>query len=1137
MERDSEGSGTTEPLESLDTVSPPTATDDGPIAPPAVAVVPGLQVVDPRHYTIGDEISRGGMGRIRAAFDRRLGRNVALKEMLAPDAAHTRRFEREVFVSARLQHPSIVSIYEAGRWPSGEPFYAMKLVEGRPLKKVIAEAMTLDARLALLPNVLAVADAMAYAHDKRIIHRDLKPANVLVGAFGETVVIDWGLAKELDVDEPEAAHVDAPAGDANLTRAGTVIGTPNYMPPEQAAGHPVDERADVYALGAMLYHLLAGEPPYRGESSAEVLAKVAAGPPAPLATVSPGAPADLLAIVDRAMARQPRARYRTARELAEDLRRFQSGQLVASHEYTRGELVRRFLKRNRALLSAAAIALVAITIIGGIAIAQVIGERDRARAARTRAERERAIAQLRADELTIREAKDVLARDPAAAIARLQSLSPGSSQLGAARVLASDARSRRFGRVGKGHDGLIVAVAVSGDSKTIATAGVDRTVRVWDVATLTPKTLGHHDERATSVAISADGNRVASGSFDRTVRVWSLGGAAPITLPHQSPPLYLAFSPSGDWLATTSTDRNVKIWDLTTRQLHLSTPGGFDTFAFAPDGSSVTLIGGNEIMRVVDLTTREQRPINEVRPAFDSYAISPDGVHVVYADKHAVKQWSAGKLRVLHSTTDRTPLQMGCRLGITHDGALAAGTCFGFGGVEVWRAGDSYTLTHASSTRYPIFSPDGKRLLLADLRDRAQLWVIASEESIELAGPEGAAFFRFSPDGSHIVAIAGADLWVWPADDVKRVAFVHPDPRQVSYLDDGRLLTSGNDGAIRMHGDELERVELGAYLGRVAIHGDQVAALGADGKVRVVSLATRAIRELPGTIAVTPRDGPADPAIERLRASAGQGWHIRQLERRGSRQQHEYGGQIAYVAFAPYGRAVAAVDLKECRITRWALPSGKVRIHECGAADIEVLAFASADLLLAATSDGRIHAFGDAGNFVLEGHDAPIEVLAIAPGGKRVISAGADQTVRVWDLDTHTSRVLGRHTSTVTHVAVSSDGEWIASAGDDQQLQVWDRATETPRRITLGGSYGIAALRFSSDGETIVVASNQVSACDVGTLTCRTLASSKPPNDAAIAPDGSRIAAASHNGQIWLWPDDLPRDEAALRAWLAKPTL
>ena len=330
--------------------------------------------VDPAHYAITREIARGGMGRIHIARDRRLGREVALKEVLVQSGVMARRFEREARITARLQHPSIVSVHEAGVWPSGEPFYAMRLVSGRSLDEAVAAATSFDQRIALLPHVLAIADAMAYAHGQRVIHRDLKPRNVVVGEFGETVVIDWGLAKEHDgglASEPGQSDPAVSAGSTE-TVAGDVLGTPAYMPPEQATGGSVDERADVFAIGAILYHVLAGQPPYVGASSAEVLASVIAGPPRPIASAAPTAPTELGAIVERAMSRDLGARYPSARELADDLRRFQTGQLVGAHRYSLGQLVRRWLRRHRTAIVAVTAAAVVGLAIGVYAITRIV---------------------------------------------------------------------------------------------------------------------------------------------------------------------------------------------------------------------------------------------------------------------------------------------------------------------------------------------------------------------------------------------------------------------------------------------------------------------------------------------------------------------------------------------------------------------------------------------------------------------------------------------------------------------------------------------------------------------------------------------------------------------------------------------
>jgi tetratricopeptide (TPR) repeat protein len=345
-----------------------------------------LPFVNPRNYAVHGEFARGGMGRIVSAHDVRLGRAVALKE-LHEGSSGTRRFVREALVTARLQHPSIVPVYEAGRWPDGLPFYAMKMVTGRSLDLVIRDTDSLAARLVLLPHVIAVAEAIAYAHSQRIIHRDLRPANVLVGSFGETVVVDWGLAKDLGHPAADEPLPESAAGDgaASETVVGTVLGTPHFMPPEQARGETVDERADVYALGAILYYLLAGAPPHAGKTATEALAAAAAGPPPPMETREPNVPQELAAIVRKAMAGDAADRYPTAQELAADLRRFEAGQLVSVHQYSSMDLFRRWVARNRVAVTVGAI--LALGLVASMA-AGIVGVRREAK--RAEAERDKA---------------------------------------------------------------------------------------------------------------------------------------------------------------------------------------------------------------------------------------------------------------------------------------------------------------------------------------------------------------------------------------------------------------------------------------------------------------------------------------------------------------------------------------------------------------------------------------------------------------------------------------------------------------------------------------------------------------------------------------------------------------------------
>ncbi len=330
----------------------------GPLAGQAAADPTG---VGSGRYRVGEEVGRGGLGRVVSAYDVLLERTVALKELLDDSEDSRRRFRSEVLITARLQHPSIVPIYDAGRWPNHAPFYAMKLVGGLPLSDAIAAAPSLAERLTLVPNVLAVADAIAFAHGERIIHRDLKPHNVLVGAHGETIVIDWGIAKDLGAAEQGPASLDAlPRTRAHETVAGSTLGTPGYMAPEQALGGKVDERSDVYALGAMLYHVLSGTAPHEGDTLQVMLTRIGRGEITPLVEREPRAPAELRAIVAKAMARRASDRYPTAHELADDLRRYTTDQLVGAYRYTLWHRLRRWVQRN----AAASVALVLLAAFG-----------------------------------------------------------------------------------------------------------------------------------------------------------------------------------------------------------------------------------------------------------------------------------------------------------------------------------------------------------------------------------------------------------------------------------------------------------------------------------------------------------------------------------------------------------------------------------------------------------------------------------------------------------------------------------------------------------------------------------------------------------------------------------------------------
>jgi hypothetical protein len=301
----------------------------GSIAAPAVSDGAGGRIIP--GYEILGELGRGAMGVIYQARQVKLNRLVAIKMIL--DGPHAvadqlERFRREAEAVARLQHPHIVQVYDFGE-QEGRPFFAMELVEGTDLKARLDAGPLPPGQAAVL--LQALAQAVHYAHEHGIIHRDLKPANVLLTRDGTPKVTDFGLAKYLE-------------GDAGQTRSGAILGTPSYMAPEQAAGQTrgVGPLSDVYALGAILYELLTGRPPFRGATAVETLEQVRFQDPVPPSGLRPGVRRDLETICLKAMAKEPARRYASALELADDLARFEAGEPIRAR---REGLVRRLGRR------------------------------------------------------------------------------------------------------------------------------------------------------------------------------------------------------------------------------------------------------------------------------------------------------------------------------------------------------------------------------------------------------------------------------------------------------------------------------------------------------------------------------------------------------------------------------------------------------------------------------------------------------------------------------------------------------------------------------------------------------------------------------------------------------------------------
>ncbi len=352
----------------------------------------GTSTSNGRRFRVLRPHAKGGLGEVFVALDDELRREVALKQVLDhhADNPHNRqRFVLEAEITGGLEHPGIVPVYGLGTYQDGRPYYAMRFIRGDSLKDAIAKYHSGPANAVafrqLLRRFLDVCNAIEYAHSRGVLHRDLKPGNIIVGKYGETLVVDWGLAKALGKGDPtgeERALVPLSAGGSSETLPGQAIGTPAYMPPEQAQGDldALGPRSDVYALGATLYCLLVGKAPFEGNDRGGLLRRVEKGEFARPRALDPTIDRALEAIVLKAMATKPEGRYGSSRALADDLEHWLADERVDAFPEPWSRTLNRWLTRHRtAVTGAAAALLVGLVGLGAIAAVQIRarGELDR----------------------------------------------------------------------------------------------------------------------------------------------------------------------------------------------------------------------------------------------------------------------------------------------------------------------------------------------------------------------------------------------------------------------------------------------------------------------------------------------------------------------------------------------------------------------------------------------------------------------------------------------------------------------------------------------------------------------------------------------------------------------------------------
>jgi hypothetical protein len=1079
--------GAAVPAASADTVAAPSS--EGLATADAAATVAGDR------YREGAEIARGGMGRVIEATDGLLGRSVAIKAALATDPDALRRFARETRITARLEHPSIVPVYDAGTAPDGSPFYVMRKVSGQPLEKLVFEANALDERLALLPNLLAAAQAIAHAHRRGIIHRDLKPSNILVGDLGETIVIDWGLAKVLgEADESSGEAAPAPAATAASpskiasssfpsheirTRYGAVLGTPGFMPAEQIHSSDVDERADVYALGGCLYYLLTRRPPHAADTGDAMLLAASSGPPVPLDELVRGAPRELVAICDKALAYDAPLRYANAGELAEDLQRFLAGQLVASHRYSAGERLGRFVRRHRALVVTVAAALTLLAAGAWFAVGRIVSARDdavaQAHAATAARERETE----RATELVLSQARVILDANPAAAVALVRPFA-ASPRWREVRAIAAGARAAGVPwRLPSSP--TTTWLAFSPDGARAVSCGGDGEIRLHDLAARATRDLVR--AQPGSRAIFVDDHRLAIWRAS-TLTVYDLRATTRTVF--ERPSKIARLAAAGGALYGTDADR--RAWRLDPDRSTV-TPLVLDddirVIAAAPGGAAIAF-GGEFALWLADARDPSRPPERLADARVHDLAWDPGAPRLLAMIAGGALDVTLEPARHIEQLPDRNDL-----------GARARGHrhTFGLGGRLI--------------DDHPVRAGDLASSLLGLHVARGDIVVNASPASIQLS--DGLAFHELflPPPGGPLSALAASArspyviaaardlLLLWDLDDVLPRRIPVPPYTQLSSVGPHDVWTTSLRGPARWidlaTGAASDLPQLAPVRVSAPPSGDRAVAIELQQTVARVFR-----RGAPGG-APEPLPFPVDLAAfldeDRVAYTSGDRLAVHDLAAGRSITVADLPGARTLVARAPW-LAAAAKDgrLLRANLANPAAPA----VAELRLTGLGPIASPAADGRLWLAAGRRLHSWAPSGDLALLA-ELPAPAQQLLPlDARRVLVTCADDTAHIVSLDA--PGVLGPAPPAGRALSFAPDPGLLAIADRKPGLELVDLAAPMP-----------ATARIA-----------------------RSLPADTTP---LLTPDGLALvtkdpAAAGQPDAILVWRLDLPRTPEATARWI-----
>lgn len=1026
-------------------------------------------------YELIHEIARGGMGVVYRARQRSLGRIVAVKMLLggefaAPD--FVRRFQREAEAAARLRHPNIVAIYELGRW-EGQHFLSMELIQGKSLADWVRDGPMPARRAATY--LRAVAQAVAFAHAHGILHRDLKPSNVLIDdASDQPRITDFGLAKPLSQDRSGVAAW-GPAD--RLTLSGCALGSPAYMAPEQASGAPdIGPGADVYSLGALLYHLISGRPPFQSDSIAATLRQVMESEPLPPRQLNPSIPVDLQTLCLKCLEKAPARRYPSAQALVDELDRFLAHAPIAARPLGMGSRVARFCRRRPAIaaLGLAVLALlVTILVISSVAALRVAAARDAERQERQRfvtANRELRHA---VSLLELQRAEDAFrAHDPSVAVAHLAALlrREPTNPVAASRLVSALVDGRWFSRAAPPlrHGSGVRMVAFSPDDRQILSVTRTSWVHLSEVPTGRRQFTLAHEGAVLSGCYSGDGQRLVTTSADGCARVWSPADGRLLIAPlrHEGPVRWAEFSPDSQRVVTASDDQTALIWS-------------------AVDGSRLRVLSGHA------------SPV--VRAGF-----SPDGRRLATAtERGEVRLWSAESGELMASLAGRVDRVNA--LAFSPDGRKVAAA--GDGGLAmVWSTSDlqapGLALHHAAwaPVWHITFSPDSQVVLTAAEDATARLWNASTgfPLSAPLVHEGGVVYAAFSPEGHQVVTTSAdisARVWNWRTGQPEGQPLRHREPvRWAAFTADGQtLVTASDDETTQFWNLPPQR-----HPTREMRHPQEVTAaefFAADQSMFTASWDQTA----------------------RL-------WDVRTGEPLGAPFQHS---AAVLCASLSDDASLAATGCADGSAAVWDLKAHQrmteIRGHTRAIWSVRFRRDSGA--VVTASEDGTARVWRvPSGQPITPPlvHQAPVRFAEFAPDGRTVVTASEDTTAGVWDAQTGVPLTPPlRHGDHVKGARFSPDGSRIVTASSDNTAKIWDARTGRAVTPPLQHARIVEGALFTSDGRRVVTVSqdrtSRVWDARTGQALTPPLLHSSAVSQLALSRDGRRILTATWNSMARVW--------------------